>query len=215
MADFLSWIRTDGLAVIIVALLLFYGSKFANLFLERLKGDKKSGREHDRLADLRMRIDSKARIVLDRAVLRTRADRAYVCEFHNGTTGLSGLPFLKASCIYEVVAVGVMSRAALRQDMSLHLYATFMDQVCRLPVTIADVNNRDATETPLGYEHLVSLGVAVCIRARITDISQRPIGYVGLDYNSPPDQATVEVAIPILQDVAVAIGAMLSVEKGR
>lgn len=64
--------------------------------------DKKHG---DRV-EKRLKADPLIRDVLSELTLDLNCDRAYVCEFHNGTNNLAGLPFLYLDMKYEVVKIG-------------------------------------------------------------------------------------------------------------
>jgi len=209
----LELISKNGLALVISAGVLIFAVKFGNIGIDYLK-EKIGVKKHDELAALRMQVSKTIQALLDRNVLRTRACRAYVFEYHNGTISLGGLPFLKTSCVYEALGEGVKSEALARKDLSLQLYNIIYDSLNRYPYIVLDVNNRNYDmDSALGYETLAKRGVSVSVRVKITDLNRRVIGFVGVDYSDPVDDRTLQDAIDIMQDAAVEIGALLSVKK--
>jgi len=62
---------------------------------------------HDELITRRMKVSPKIYDILKDLLIDLDADRVSVCEMHNGTNNLSGLPFLFADMAYEVDAHGV------------------------------------------------------------------------------------------------------------
>ena len=205
-------ISNHGLAIVMSGLVLYFAVKFGNIYIENLKA-KRGAKSHDELAALRHQVSTTIQTLLDRAILRTRGCRVYVFEFHNGSIGMGGLPFLKMSCIYEALGESVKSVARGRENMSMSLYSTLVESLYQHPFVILDVENRQPEiESSLGYETLIKWGVIVSVRTKITDINRRAIGFVGVDYTERPDDATLQNAISVMQDVAVEVGALLSVK---
>ena len=225
MDEIMGYIRSDGLAIVITAGLMLILWKGANILLDKWKhGPKPSDTTAEAAAKAaadaeavaikkRMEIDATVKGIMERVILQTRADLACVCELHNGSEFLGGHPFGKISCTSEALAPAVESLAEQRQDMSMHLYSTFINKVCTSQYVVLDTNNRDDSDTPLGYEKLVAHGIALSIRVKVTDLSSRPIGYVEVDYRKQPSEFTIHEDIPILQEAAAKVGALLSVRE--
>lgn len=66
-------------------------------------------KEHKEMMDRRMSIEPELRIIIKDLRIVTHASRAYICEFHNGTNNLNGMPFLYADMRYEDVANNVIN----------------------------------------------------------------------------------------------------------
>lgn len=63
-------------------------------------------KKHASAIERRLEMDPAIRSILNDVYSEIDADRTYVCEFHNGTNNLAGLPFLYLDMRYEVVAIG-------------------------------------------------------------------------------------------------------------
>ena len=213
MKEILDLISSNGLAIVISGLVLYFAIRLCNTLLDNLKRGQ-SEKEHDELAALRREVSMEINKYLERVVLLARANRAYVFEFHNGTVSLGGLPFLKMSCTYEALHNATPEQHK-RENMSLLLFSSFVDQIYNNEVVVLDVNNRIEGESPFMYEMLVERGVSITVRARIMDLSRKVIGYVGIDFCEPADDAAIEQGITVMKEAAAELGALLSVDKKR
>ena len=212
MNEILMMISTYGLALVITGLVLYYAIQFGNVFLEDAKS-KRAEKKHDDLVSLRTQISSTIIALLERTVLRARGCRAYVFEFHNGAVSMGGLPFLKMTNTYEALNNGVKSELHKRENMPMQLFASFVDALYKEDSLVMDVRNRTDMLSPFIYETLVERGVSVIVCAKITDINKRVIGYFGIDYcaERPLDDEVIKEAVKIVEDEAVELGALLSV----
>lgn len=66
-------------------------------------------KEHKEMVDRRLSIEPELRMIIKDLRIITKASRAYICEFHNGTNNLNGMPFLYADMRYEDVADSVVN----------------------------------------------------------------------------------------------------------
>ena len=216
MQDILEMISTYGLALVISGLVIYFAIQFGNMFLDDAK-KKRDAKKHDALANLRNQISSTIIALLERTVLRARGCRAYVFEFHNGAMSMGGLPFLKMTNTYEALNDGAKSELHKRESMPMQLFASFVDAIGKHESVVMDVGNRTDEFSPFVYETLVERGISVTVRAKITDINQRVIGYFGIDYcaGKPVDADVISEAVKIVEDTAVELGALLSVNMGR
>ena len=78
-----------------------------DIIYENIK--KQQEREHSARIERRLEVDPTVRNLLRQCVSELDCDRAFVCEFHNGTNNFVGLPFLYADMKYEEVADGVLN----------------------------------------------------------------------------------------------------------
>ena len=213
MGEVIQLISTYGLALVISGLVIYFAIQFGNIALEEARR-KRDAKRHDGLAAMRNQVSTTINALIERTLLRARACRVYVFEFHNGTQTMGGLPFLKMTNTYEALGEGAKSEAHRRENMSLQLYSSFIDALCANDYLVMDVNDRTGDYSQLVYETLVERGIAVTVRAKIMDINKKVIGYLGIDFcNEEPDSATVRDSVGIVQDVAVELGALLSVNK--
>lgn len=76
---------------------------------------------HDDKINNRMINNEKINLLLEKLFYQCNADRVMLLEYHNGSNNLSGLPFIKASAIYEIVGDNVFPVANQYQDVQLSL----------------------------------------------------------------------------------------------
>lgn len=91
-----------GLFVLITSAAVLFIFLNPSYFLERYEQFK--DKQHTEEVDKRVEISPKIQIILDKLLLTTKANRAYIIEFHNGTNNLNGLPFLFGDMTYEEVS---------------------------------------------------------------------------------------------------------------
>lgn len=60
------------------------------------------------LDNFRKELNPKINALLDKTRLETRADRAFIFEYHNGTSSLIGIPFLYVDMTYESYGSGIL-----------------------------------------------------------------------------------------------------------
>jgi hypothetical protein len=205
----LNLVETQGLAVVIAVLFLYTLFKAINIMLDRLK--KKSKEEqHDILLDVRKKVGEDIEDILNYAMLRANACRAYVFEYHNGVTSLGGLPFLKMSNTYEVVNAGVQSNQSTLMDLPCLLYQKLIRALDLNPYVFLNVNDRKEEYGQLVYEMMVEQGVTQAILFRFVDKKNRTAGFVGLDYACTEPKCT-EGTIEIVRELAAKIGVLLAI----
>ena len=91
-----------GLFALVVSTAVLFIFLNPSYFLERYEQFK--DKKHTEEVDKRLEISPKIQIILDKLLLTTKANRAYIIEFHNGTNNLNGLPFLFGDMTYEEVS---------------------------------------------------------------------------------------------------------------
>jgi len=89
----LNYLETHTVSLVITAIVIFFSIRFGNLGFEYV-ANKLKEKKHEELIDIRANVNKAINSLIDRAMLRSNACRAYVFEFHNGITALGGLPFL-------------------------------------------------------------------------------------------------------------------------
>lgn len=213
MDEMLKWITTYGLAIVISGVVIYLAFRFG---LARLHDyERRMGlirqEKHDELDAIRTHVSPIVSGKLDKLLMRTKGDRSYAFEFHNGSVSDGGLPFLKMTCEYEELANNAGSELHRRENMSRHLLAKFVDALMRSPYLIMDVENRTDEFSDFEYAILVERKIILTVRAPLKNDRGRLIGYVGIDYGVRPDKATVREAVTAIQYAATELGALLSV----
>jgi len=143
---------------------------------------------HNEAVKTRLRITPEVKSVLKELLLQTHASRAYVFEFHNGTTSLGGMPFIYMSNTYEVLAQAASSQMHARQTMPFTLFDTFITQIIQRDVVTVDVRNRSDDFDPMIYETIAKRGTTVLVGTKLLDEHKRIIGYLGIDYCEGPNK---------------------------
>ena len=212
MEEIIKYISTQGLALFIVSFIIYFGAQFIKIYLDKLKR-KNDVKHHDELIVLRRKIGKEIQTILQNMVLRTRGVRAYTFEFHNGTLSMGGLPFCKMSCTYEELDENAKSVINDRQDLSLSLYSTFIESLYENRCVVIDTTNRNDVHSTLEYETLIKRGVITTVRASISNKSNRVFGFIGVDYTTSQTDETITEAVRIVQDTAIKIGALLSIDE--
>ena len=177
----LSYLETHSVALVITAIVIFFSIRFGNLGFEYI-ASKLREKKHDELIDTRSKVNKTINSLIDRAMLRTNACRAYVFEFHNGITALGGLPFLKMSCTYEFINEGVKSAQYARDSIPLSLYSSMVDGIIENDFIVLDPRNRSEQHSHLIYEMLVEQQTLKSIRVKILNSYKQVIGCFGVDY---------------------------------
>lgn len=204
-------ISNKGLSLTISIIVIYGAVQLMNIFLEKMKYNLKS-KSHDNLLETRKSIDKHINEALERVMLRTKADRAFVFEFHNGTTSLGGLPFLKMSNTYEVVEAGIKPQKYNLEQLSCSMYDSLLHIILEEDYVLLNINDRNKDIKNIVYETLIVQGIHKTILIKITDVHRRTIGYVGIDYCRKDKDSHGESDIVILNELAIEFGALLSVK---
>ena len=82
---------------------------------------------HNENQDRREQASVKINYILKELIETTNCDRAWVIEYHNGTSGLGGLPFTYGIMNSEIISDGVMSVSAHYKDFLLSEYPFILE----------------------------------------------------------------------------------------
>ena len=175
-----------GTPLVITAIVLYGAFNLMNIGIAKLESTclpaEREAANHDRLLEVRKNIDRSINIALERVLMRTNADRAFVFEFHNGGANLGGLPFIKMSNTYEVVDTGIAPQRQNLGQVSLSMLSGFVSEISTKPYLTINVSDRDEKIPNIYYETLLAQGTHSCILVRISDIRGKIIGYCGVDF---------------------------------
>ena len=211
----INYLEAYTVSLVITAIVIFFSIRFGNLGFEYI-ANRLKGKKHEELIDVRANVNKTVNSLIDRAMLRTNACRAYVFEFHNGITALGGLPFLKMSCTYEFVNEGVKSAQYMRDNIPLSLYSSMVDGIIENDYIVLDPNNRSEPYTHLIYEMLVEQQTLKSIRVKILNSYKQVIGCFGVDFcredRLPKTEEDMVLTTKLLKETAMKIGVLLSVK---
>jgi hypothetical protein len=211
----LNYLEAHTVSLVITAIVIFFSIRFGNLGFEYVASKLKE-KKHGELIDIRTNVNKTINSLIDRAMLRTNACRAYVLEFHNGITALGGLPFLKMSCTYEFVNEGVKSAQYTRDNIPLSLHSSMVDGIIENDFIVLDPENRSEEHSHLVYEMLVEQQTLKSVRVKIMNSYKQVIGCFGVDYcreyRLPETDEDLEKIKSVLKETAMKIGVLLSVK---
>lgn len=148
--------------------------------------------------------DIKIRYILKDLRLSTNADRAWVIEYHNGTSGLGGLPFTYGIMNNEELEEGVNSVSRHYRDFLLSEYL-FILETSKQGGWIGSVEDIKPYDTKMYYSFKSnSVNSLALFYLKSED---RDIGVVGLSYcdNEMPEDTWVK-----LRDAGIKISIILN-----
>lgn len=193
-----------GLVVIGVCVMMGYFALNPGAALKVISEMKE--REHKEMMDKRMSIEPELRMIIRTLRLETNADRAYVCEFHNGTNNLNGMPFLYADMRYEDVAKGVDNVDYDYQNQPLS----------RFSISSEVFTNRYWFGT---MEELENIDSRLATRMRVSNIkwaafimldgNVQEVGVLGLSFREIPDFESQKMIGKKIRNAAIKISILL------
>lgn len=209
--DIVKLITESGFTIVFLSVAMFFILKFGTSAWRKWDA-KTTEQRHESLEERRDIVSRHINRILEDALLKTKASRAYVFELCNGSYAKGGLPFSKMTCTYEASAPGISPQYNNRQLLPVSVFQPFLDEAYAQKYVITDVELPSKELTPVIYETLKERGVLYTIRAKFCDMTGSKLGFLGLDYcTKRPDDITEQEAISEVQEMAVKVGALLSV----
>ena len=116
--------------------------------------------------------------MLNDLILRYKADRAYIFQFHNSIMYYDGNHRNHQSMSFEVCANGISSEAAYLQNLPVSLFPVFLQQILldRLQYQCIDDIKETSTKIALKKQGIKSLYVAPYF------LDGNFVAYIGLDF---------------------------------
>lgn len=160
--------------------------------------------QHNTNQVTRQEVDLKIRYILKDLLTETNADRAWVVEYHNGTSGLGGLPFTYGILNNEETAPDITSVSSHYKDFMLSDYLFIMEtsKDGGWIGNIEDIKNIDSRM----YYSFKSNGVNE-VAFFFLKSEERDIGIVGLSFCKKEMQDNTWVK---LRDSAFKISVLLN-----
>lgn len=215
MEQFLEMITTYGAPFVITAIVLYGAFRVMNILIAKFENTHKKTKEqqqHEALLEVRKNIDKTVNLSLERVLMRTGADRAFIFEFHNGGSNLGGLPFLKMSNTYEVVDTGIIPQRMHLENMSTSMYYALLSQIIEKDHLVIYTNIVEEGIPQIAYETLKFQKIHTTVLVRISDVKGRVVGYTGIDFVREEKQLQGNSHIQQVKALALEIGALLSVD---
>ena len=184
------------------------------LFPERVFNsyDEYKAHEHDKMLEQRLQNTPEIEQILNEVSVQLKSDRAFICEFHNGTTNLSGLSFLHLDMPYEVVKVGIdnVDLSYSNLDLTKYKFAPWMIQA-----DYWDLSTEDVTKIDHRYSSVLMRDDTKHITGKIIySADNKLLGVVGVSYQDSSLYGTdAKVRKEILENAALKLGVLLTASK--
>ena len=155
-------------------------SEMLKTILESLKGTK-SGEDdntHKDLVDTFTKINTPIRQVLESVSEQIESDRISVYVFHNGTNSTHGLPFIKITCLTEVMRKGTLitRKASIHTSMSAAMFDKSVPYLSKHEMAIISSTDNISDEFPVIKNILDSSGVKSAAFLALYDSDQNMLG---------------------------------------
>lgn len=166
--------------------------------------------QHTERIEQRLQTNEKIHLACEKLMYKVGADRVMLLELHNGGTNIAGLPFLKASCIYESLNDGVYPIADQYQQQQLSLIP-FSSYLAQHTHWCGDTDDLEALDRTLFYrmksngtEHFA----AKCIHGVNT-----PVAFIFVSFGELPEGHDCEKIREEIRHTALEVALLLELNK--
>lgn len=171
------------------------------------KVDNIQSEKHSDAVAQRIKSDSEVRLILDRLLLKSNADRSWLIEFHNGTNNLSsGLPFLFGSMRLESTVDSIAGVEEEYTDFNLSRYPLLLN-ILKDGFFYGSVEKIKAFDKKLYFKMKSNNVNEVALIALFQ--GDEPLGILGLSFCHDNTMQTQQVGLGI-RKAAMKIAPLLS-----
>jgi GAF domain-containing protein len=152
---------------------------------------------------------------LENLLVKYKADRAWIAEFHNGETNYSGKSFQKFSETYEEVAKGISSEALNTQSIPTSIFVRFFNELNTKGFyflkDVRSIGGKDMIGLSL-ESFLETRSIVSYLAIAIKDINNNFVGVLCLDGVHEPFELTEEDIRTVTYTAANLAGYLENVE---
>lgn len=163
-------------------------------------------KEHKELIDTFVKINGMIRSTLENLSMQVGADRTSVYVFHNGTNSSHGLPFIKTSCLSEVMRRGtlVARKISIHQNLPL---STFDKSVIHLVTIQQDYIEDSSTDErfPAINNLLTSSGVISAAFLALYDDENNMLGIMITEFTNKKTAEDLDRILSIMKTESTKI----------
>lgn len=165
--------------------------------------------QHTEAIQKRLQTNEKIHLACQKLMYKVGADRVMLLELHNGGSNIAGLPFLKASCIYEAMNEGVMPIADQYQQQQLSLipFSSYLAQHTHWCGDVEDLENIDRSlhyrMMANGTKHFA----AKCIHGVNT-----PVAFIFVSFTELPEDHDCQNVREEIRHAALEIALLLELQ---
>lgn len=170
--------------------------------LEQYKTD-----QHNELIEKRIKADYKIKTLLNDMIVELHCDRAFIFEFHNGTSNINGLPFFYADCSYEQYKDGLYPIIDDYQNVRLSQY-DFLPILYKRGYWYGTIDELIQLDKKFGYR-LKSNDVHYIALIIIRGVDSK-IGVLGLTYTGSNIPNNLELVGQTIRNKELDVAILLS-----
>ena len=166
----------------------------------------KDKEEHKELVDIFIKMSIPIRSTLEVLADKLNADRTSVYVFHNGTNTSHGLPFIKISCLTEVMKRGTLVARKVLQHQGLPL-STFDKSISYLVSSQVGyiLNNEEDDRFPAIKNMLTSAGVLSAGFLALYDDDNNMLGIIITEFATTKTEEEMESIIDVMKEESLKI----------
>lgn len=166
----------------------------------------KDKEEHKELVDIFVKMSIPIRSTLEVLAEKVNADRTSVYVFHNGTNTSHGLPFIKISCLTEVMKRGTLVARKVLQHQGLPL-STFDKSIsCLVSSQVGYVlNNEEDDRFPAIKNMLNTAGVLSAGFLALYDDDNNMLGIIISEFATIKTEEEMESVIDVMKEESLKI----------
>lgn len=166
----------------------------------------KNKEEHKELVDIFIKMSIPIRSSLEFLASRSNADRTSVYVFHNGTNTSHGLPFIKISCLTEVMKRGtlVARKVLLHQGLPLSTFDKSISYLVSSQVGYI-LNNEEDDRFPAIKNMLSLSGILSAGFLALYDDDNNMLGVIVSEFTEVKTEEEMKSIIDIMKEESLKI----------
>lgn len=170
---------------------------------------QKQKTEHSKALEYRNEISPKIKFELQKLLMNTGANRAFILEMHNGVNNPTGLPFLYAEMTYEEDSDGTppIGDDYARMNVSRYDFLTYIHEQCHWYSTTDSLMTIDRVlANKIKLNDVEYLG---CVELKGV---YQPIGFLGISFTSKEPKYDANTIAKYLHRTAQTVTTYLDAE---
>lgn len=214
-----------GIMVVISSLFIYIFYKFferlekqnEKMFTALIEKDKIKEQTHDKFFDFRVNATEKINSLLHTLLIRARAERAYIFEFHNSGVNMAGLPFAKFSMTYEVTDKGISHVIKDYQNMPLTCLGNLITDLQKAEPIILETIDSLQESNPIFFGFLSAHEVESYAYIGLKDSNSHVFAVLALNipYNNINNESDKKYLKTFMYETSSAIESILDVIKHK
>ena len=166
---------------------------------------------HKDLIDTFTKINTPIRQVLESVAENTGADRTSVYVFHNGTNSTHGLPFVKVTCLTEVMRKGTLitRKVNTHNGLSVSMFDKSVPYLSKNEYAIVSSLDSIADDYPVIKNMLDTAGAKSAVFLGMYDTDQNMLGLMITEFEDVKTEDELNITLVDMRDGAKSITPIL------